>query len=338
MTSRKRRRARFTGLRRCWRALNTPWTRRALAVAFFALGAWLVWRQLQSLSWPEFRHALVTTAPWKVAAAIILTAASYACLSVTEWMALRALGHPLSYRDALMVAAPAYALTNSAGFSPATGTALRLQLYRPRGLDAKAAAAVALTAGAAVTLSGPVTAGLAMLADPARIAAAAHAPAATAVALGLLLIAPAGLWFFAFTRRAPRWLGGRRRAKLGWRARAAGLAAGVGDWLFSGAALFVLLPSPAPILLPGYLAAYVAGSLLSAASGVPGGLGVFEAIMLTLTTLLSQVRETAPALVLYRGIYSLGPLAIWGTVWLARRARRAPARVTPRPRTSYGGR
>jgi uncharacterized membrane protein YbhN (UPF0104 family) len=64
---------------------------------------------------------------------------------------------------------------------------------------------------------------------------------------------------------------------------------------------------------------------------VPGGLGVFEAIVLTLTTLLSQVHETAAALVLYRCIYSLGPLAIWG-VASALRSRR----VTRPQRRPYG--
>lgn len=332
--SRKRRPDRYAGVMRGWRALNTRPVRRALAVGFFALGVWLVWRQLQTLSWPDFRHALATTAPWQLGASIALTAGSYACLAGTEWLALRVLGHDLGYRDAAMVAAPAYALTNSAGFSPATGTAFRLQLYGQRGLNAKAAAAVALTAGAAVTASGPVTAGLAMLLDPGRVSAAARAPAVGAVVLGVVLIAPAALWFVAFTRRAPRWLGGRRRTQLSWRARAAGLACGVGDWLFSCAALFVLLPHPTPGLLPGYLVAYVAGSLLSAATGVPGGIGVFEAIVLTLATRFSQVHETAAALLLYRGIYSLGPLAIWSAVWLVRRR----GRVTRLARKPYGGR
>jgi phosphatidylglycerol lysyltransferase len=274
---------------------------------------------VKDLSWDAFRHALVTTAPWKVAASMALTLASYACLSATEWLALRAQGRRFRYRDAAMVAVPAYALTNSAGFSPATGAAFRLQLYGRRGVPAKPAALVALTAGTAVTLSGPVTAGLAMLAAPASLAAAARAPAWMAMALGAVLLAPAAAWFVAFRREAPKWLGGGKRADLGWRPRVLGLAAGVGDWAFSCGALFVLLPAPDVRLLPGYLVAYIAGSLLSAASGVPGGIGVFEGVVLMLTTVMARVHETATALLLYRCIYSLGPLAIWGVTALIRR-------------------
>lgn len=46
--------------------------------------------------------------------------------------------------------------------------------------------------------------------------------------------------------------------------------------------------------------------------------------MLTLAAVFSQVHETAAALLLYRCIYSLGPLAIWGGVMLSGAWRRRP--------------
>lgn len=298
------------------------WGRRIASLAFLGAGIWLVWRQLEGMSWSGFVAALLATAPLAVTASILLTLCSYACLAGTEWLSLRALGHALPYRAALAVAAPAYALTNSAGFSPATGTVFRMHAYAARGLPVRAGAGVAMVAGAAVTLSGLVTAGLLMMLDPGSVAAAVRGPPWTAAALGAVLLAPAALWFLAFTPRAPRWLGGQRPAVPALRLRLAGLGFGVGDWLFSSAALFVLSPDPQLAVLPGFLVAYIAGSLLSAASGVPGGVGVFEAVVLSLTALISQAHETAAALLLYRCIYSLGPLAVWGLARLLRRRRR----------------
>jgi len=297
------------------------WGRRIASAAVLAGAVWLVWRQLEGMSWSGFVAALLSTAPLAVVASILLTLCSYICLAGTEWLSLQALGHPLPYRTALAVAAPAYALTNSAGFSPATGTVFRVQAYAARGLPARAGAGVAMVAGAAVTLSGLVIAGMLMLLDPASVAGAVRGPPWTAAVLGLLLLTPAALWFVAFTPRAPRWLGGERPAVPQPRLRLAGLGFGVGDWLFSSVALFVLAPDPQLAVLPGFLVAYIAGSLLSAASGVPGGVGVFEAIVLSLTALVSQAHETAAALLLYRCVYSLGPLAIWGVATLVRRGR-----------------
>jgi uncharacterized membrane protein YbhN (UPF0104 family) len=306
-----------------WAALRAPWVRRLLSVVFFAIAAVLIYRQVSTITVSAFLAALAATNPFAIALSIVLTGASYLCLSGTEWLSLQALSHRLSYRQAAMVAIPAYALTNTAGFSPATGTALRLQLYARHGLSAGQSAAVAMLAGSAVSLSGLVAAGLLMVAAPSAFAAALHGRIWAALLVGAALLAPAGLWFWAFTPRAPRWLGGGHPSLPVGRIRLVGLLAGVGDWLFSGAALFALLPHPHLSTYPTYLAVYIAGCLLSAATGVPGGIGVFEAIVLGLSTMFSQVHETAAALLLYRCIYSLGPLSLFGMFTAARRAWRA---------------
>jgi phosphatidylglycerol lysyltransferase len=272
-----------------------------------------------------------------VAASALLTALSYTCLSTTEWLSARAVGHPVSFATAVKVAVPAYALTNSAGFSPVTGTALRLQLYRRHGLSAGQAASVAMVAGTAVTLSGIVALGICFLIDPAIAADAIHGPNWAATVVALVLITPAGLWFAAFSRRGPKWLGGHHVRGLSWRLRGLGLTAGLGDWLFSGLALLALLQTWSPGILLAFLAAYIAGCLLSAATGVPGGIGVFEAIVLSLTAVVSQVHETAAALLLYRFMYSLLPLSLVGATALVRRLR-APASEPGPPRSTGVGR
>lgn len=309
---------RHHGARRRWTQVIWP----AVSTLIFIGAAWMVWRQLEEMSLRDFLAALASTAPWAVALSIAFTAASYACLSGTERLALHALGHDLTYRDAARVAVPAYALTNSAGFSPATGTMFRAQLYSRKGLTPAQGATVGVVTGSAVTLSGVVTTGLLMLFDPGAFAVAVRGQAWAAEALGAVLAAAGLLYLYAFTPRAPGWLGGGRGGRLRTSERLWGLAAGVGDWLFSGAALFMLLPNPELAVFATFLAAFVAGCLLSAATGVPGGIGVFEAVVLALTSLFSQVHETAAALLLYRVIYSLGPLSIWGAVILVRTWRR----------------
>ncbi len=315
-------------LRRTLGVLGAPWVRRATSAIFFAVAAYLIYRQVSTLSLGAFLAALASTHPAAVALSIVLTGASYLCLSGSEWLALQALSHPLSYRQAAGVAIPAYALTNTAGFSPATGTALRLELYAKHGLSAGQSAGVAMLAGTAVSLSGIVAAGLLVVVAPATFAAAFHGSVWLALLAGGVLLAPGGLWFWAFTPRAPRWLGGSHPALPDMRLRLLGLLAGVGDWLFSGAALFALLPHPHLSTYAGYMAVYITGCLLSAATGVPGGIGVFEAIVLTLSAVFSQAHETAAALLLYRGIYSLGPLALFGVFSAAKHTWRAMGKRT----------
>src|SRR5690554_3642188 len=89
----------FAPLVGAWRVVRTPLVRTLLSAAMFLAAAWLIWRQLSAMSWASFVDALASTTPWAVVLSIALTLASYACLSATEWLALRAVGHDLSYRD-----------------------------------------------------------------------------------------------------------------------------------------------------------------------------------------------------------------------------------------------
>jgi hypothetical protein len=57
---------------------------------------------------------------------------------------------------------------------------------------------------------------------------------------------------------------------------------------------------------PAFLAMFCLGSLIGSLSGVPIGLGVLEATMLSLR-FDAQVHETAAALIVYRAVYFAGP-------------------------------
>ena len=316
--SRDRRARRW--VRAAWGSPARRWLVSGLALA---LAAALLFRELKGFTLAQLVAGLAATPVSALAlSALVLTPASYVCLAVTEWSALHSLGQRLNWRRVGVVAFAAYAFSNSLGFSYATGTAARLRLYSASGLAAKDIAAIAVVAGTAVSLSGVVSAGLALMIDPAEFEAVFHLAAPAVIALGALLTAPGLLWFILLRGRAPQCPPQRLAISVGGRAFA--LVAGVGDWALSGAALFVLLPQHPMAAFPGFMAVFVLGSLVSAATGVPGGVGVFEAIVLGLGILLARAHETPTALLLYRAIYSIGPMILISTGlvghgWLKRR-------------------
>jgi len=309
--------------------LTAAWRSRSrrpiIAGLALAAAAVLLYRELKGFTLDQLIAGLeATPLSALLLSVLVLTPASYLCLAITEWSALHSLGQRLDWRRVGVVAFASYAFSNSLGFSYATGTAARLRLYSASGLAAKDIAAIAVVAGTAVSLSGVVSAGIALIVDPAQFEGAFHLPVATVVGLGALLMAPGLLWFTALRRRRPENLAQRIAVSLPGRALT--LLAG-GDWVFSGAALFVLLPDHAAPAFPGFMAVFVLGSLVSAATGVPGGVGVFEAIVIGLSILLARTHETPTALLLYRAIYSLGPMmlisvGLVGHGWLEGRVRR----------------
>lgn len=279
-------------------------------MAAFGVAAWLIWRQIHTVSPAQIEGALATIPLWGVGAALVLTAVSYGCLAISETILGEALGLRLDRRRVVLTSVCAFVASNTLGLSLASGGAVRLRGYGPAGLTHGQIARLTLLVSTAVSLSGVVTAGVIIMAAPLIFARLLDRPVALIEGLGLMFAAPAVLWFLAFRRQGVRWLGGGGESRLTRRKRTFALGAGLADWVTSGAALFVLLPHPTPTAFVVFLVVFIVGSLVSAASGVPGGLGVFEAVVISLTPLVAQTHETAAALLVYRLIYSFGPALI----------------------------
>jgi phosphatidylglycerol lysyltransferase len=298
------------------RAAAIPGVRLALAVGAVALALWLVRSQLQQISLAGLAAALRATPPLAVALSALFTAASFACLAIVEWQALRIVGRPLPPGRVAIASFASNAVSIVLGFGVVSGTAIRLRTYAFARLKAGEIARLVLLLQAATFVSGVVALGLSLL----RWLPHALANAADGwllLARDLALLAPIALWFVLF--RTPT-------GRPGWTLldRLVALAAGLGDQAFSGAALFVLswfVLSPHDLgAFDAFMTVFCLGSLIGSVSGVPGGLGVLDAVMLGgLTTGRSHVHETAAALILYRVIYFLGPLLVTCAVWAAQR-------------------
>jgi len=91
---------------------------------------------------------------------------------------------------------------------------------------------------------------------------------ATALAAGVL-VASAALWFVLFRHGRPG------AGRSGDADRAAALCAGVGDWVFSGAALFVLT-SDHLSAFPAFLAVFCWARCSEPLAGVPAAWGCWR--------------------------------------------------------------
>ncbi len=87
------------------------------------------------------------------------------------------------------------------------------------------------------------------------------------------------------------------------------LVLSVVDWVLAGAVLYVLLPSGSVPFLA-FLGAFLAAILVGMASHVPGGLGVFDGLMVLLLKPYLRSADVLPALVVFRGVYYLLPFAV----------------------------
>ncbi|HEY5411036.1 MAG TPA: hypothetical protein VIJ94_09960 [Caulobacteraceae bacterium] len=285
------------------RLASSRLARTLVALAILAIAALLIRRELQSATLSEITHAIAATPPWALGLSVAFTVATYFSESVIEWCALRVIGKPLPLGRTVLAASASSALSIAMGFGLASGTAARLRFYAFAKLSAAEVAKVTALVSGALFVSGLIVLGLSGLGGLETIAAVLHWPSWSVAMLSFALMALLPTWFLALRRRR-----GRGARVLSPRVRLATLAGGAGDWMFQGAALFVL-SAHGLADFPGFLAAFCLGSLLGSALGVPADLGVLEAAVLG-SHALGAAHQAAAALVLFRVIFQLIPLIL----------------------------
>lgn len=271
------------------------------AIAMFGAAAWVIMHELQGQSLSAIGKALRATAPVAIAWSLAFTVISYVGLAASEWWAIRIIGKRLDFGRLMAVTVASYSTSNALGFSLATGGAVRFRLFTHWGFRRADVAAITFLGGLAVTLAGVVSAGLAILVSgdlPVWL-----------YWLGAALLLPGLMWLIPPPPNIP-FFKTYQLTPLPIPEGLATLFGAIVDWVFSGLALFVLLPNADIAHVAPFLAVFIAGSLVSAASGVPGGIGVFEAVVLTLSKHFALGAETAAALLLYRILYAVGPFLL----------------------------
>jgi uncharacterized membrane protein YbhN (UPF0104 family) len=88
------------------------------------------------------------------------------------------------------------------------------------------------------------------------------------------------------------------------------------DWLLAAAVLYMLLPDQVQVSYPAFLGLFLLGQGAAMISHVPGGLGVFETVLLFSLADSGNAPALTAALLLYRLIYYLLPLLL-GSLLLA---------------------
>lgn len=245
----------------------------------------------------------------KVAAALVLTAISHALLSVQEILGLRALGHQVAWRTAARGAFTSYALSHNLGLAPVTGGSARLHIYTRKGIPAADVARLIVVTGCAFWAGILMIAAVAMLLlhQPLLIAGLPLGTWPARIAGGLILLTIAALALLVMVRPAaePNWL--RRIISLQDASVVPVmiLIAAI-DLCCAAAALSALIPHMSwadPTLTLVYALALVATLI----THVPGGVGVFEGVLLA--GLPVHGPTLLAALLAYRVIYYLLPLA-----------------------------
>jgi phosphatidylglycerol lysyltransferase len=285
---------------------------------------------LDELDPDSLRTALQNVPSSALVGALLATLAGFAALLGYEWSASRYAGVRLPAASLVLGGFSAFAIGNAVGLSILSGGSVRYRLYTRLGLGAGEVARMALFASLSLGCALPLLAALAMLSDLPDAALALRLPTNALVAIAVLLLLGYATAVVLIQRhRLPEQpladnllvQFGRRTLRLpSWRLSGLQLVITGLDVAIAASVLYLLLPEAPPFgaFLLVYLLALAAGVL----SHVPGGAGVFEAVMLAAFSGQIDPAPLAAALLLYRLIYVVLPMLVACVALLALEARR----------------
>jgi phosphatidylglycerol lysyltransferase len=304
------------------------WLAPAISLAIFALVIYVIHRELAQLHLRDVLAHLEAIPASILLLAVAFAALSYWLLGFYDVLALRYVDKTVGYARTLFTAFIAYAFGHNLGFAALTGAAIRYRLYAGDGLSATEVASVSGFCALTTGIGFSVIAGVSLLVEPAQATTALHLHRGWATALGLALLAFVGAYVIWGTT-------GRRLMEIrGWSLRPPGtrivipqLALAVMDIGVAATVLWVLLPSSANIAFVTFAGVYAVACFAGVVSHVPGGLGVFESVIILA---LPHVAPEAllGSLLAYRAIYYLAPLLIAALLFTSQELRAQHARIS----------
>ncbi len=299
-----------------------PW----IGAAAFAVAALLIWRTLHRYSLHAILDSLSMISAHHLALGAVFTAGSYFCLTGFDTLALRYTKSELPYRKIALASFTALSIGHTLGFAAFSSGAVRYRLYAGWGLSAGDVGRIIVFCGVTVGLGLATLGGGVLLVRHALIAQLFGADPRAMLILGLVLLAVVAIYLAlaAFVHRPIR----IRNFELPvptLKLALGQIVVGTLDPLLVSAVLHQMLKASAHVGFLPVAMCYVAANVAAIISHVPGGLGVIEAVILSLVPGANVIG----ALVAFRALYYLIPFVlgslVFGASELVRRQRRPVA-------------
>jgi phosphatidylglycerol lysyltransferase len=267
-----------------------------------------------------------------IALAIVLTGAGFAVMTLYDWFGLASIGRRLPAKRVGLISFISYAFSNALGMSLLVSGSIRYRFYVQAGLSTGEVARVVLYTTLSFWLGLAALTGVTLLIvpiPPEVPLSGLRIPLAIVLVLiplawfaaAALVRRPIRVWRWAFSTPTPQ-------------VAARQILIGALDWGLASGVLYVLMPQEIVGGFGHFLAIFVLAQMAGLISHVPGGLGVFEAVMLAGFGATGNHGLEAPilgSLTAFRLVYYLLPLGVATlmVIWREIRGLRHAALITP---------
>ncbi len=299
-------------LARRWQQLR-HWLLPLLVVLIFCGAAWLIYDQLHRYRWSDIKSAITALPNYRLLLAVLVTALSYAFVVCYDWLALLYLQKKLPLSKVALTSYLAYVCSYNMGFAGMGGAAMRVRYYSAEKLSGWDIARLVSFCAVSFWIGLFALAGVVLIFGnfqlPPRFAGSFTSQQFGYMSGSLLLLLPALYLGMLSIRDEPIKIWHYTLDLPSIPIGLAQITTSVFDNMLAASVLWILLPDTG-LGFFGVLTMFMLAAVVSLISHVPGGIGVFEAVILAL--LPDSVDRTAAvaSLLMYRVIFYLLPLLV----------------------------
>ena len=280
------------------------------SLALFGVSIWAIYDQLHQYRLGEVVQSVRDIPIRQGLLAFGLMLLNCGLMTCYDTLAVRYLRQSVTYRKMAFAAIVSSVISNNVGFALLANSALRYRFYSTWGLTPMQVAQIIAFCNVSYGLGQMTVGGVVFWVEPISVPKILHFPISIhLLGAGCLAVVASYLIASAFSQKSLR-LWKWRIPHLPLKISIAQITISSLDWVIAAGIFYVLLPSSTALSYSACLGVYLLAQAAGVVSNVPGGLGVFETVMLLLLSPSVGSSKLIGALLAFRGIYNFIPLGM----------------------------
>lgn len=234
----------------------------------------------------------------------------YIVISSYDLIAFHHLNHYLNTKRILFATFVTYAVSNTTGFTLLIGGGIRYRFYSLWGVPNRIIARITALGNLTFWLGLLTNAGITFIINPIRLPNSLAIETSAIQYLGIAALTPVATYLYFGWRRKRLKVKGRIFNLPKLTTSLVQITVFSLDWALAAAILYCLIPDYSGKFYLQFFNIYLLGMTASIMSNIPGGIGVFETVIIFLLPRSIATPDTLSALLVYRAIRFLLPLTI----------------------------
>ncbi|PAX59521.1 lysylphosphatidylglycerol synthase domain-containing protein [Brunnivagina elsteri] len=285
------------------------------SLVLLGLSVWAISNQLGEYNYRDAIASVTAIPKNRLSLSICLTALGYLVMVGYDILGFRYTKYSLHLNKVAFVNFISSAFSNTIGFALLTGSAIRYRFYASWGVPKIAIAQIIAFTNFTFWLGMLAVAGFVFVINPLPIPPQLHLPFTTVRPVGVIFLVLLVIYLTAcIFIKQPLIIKNHEFRLPNFNTAIAQIITSSFDWLIAAAVLYVILPTNTAVSFIDFLGIYLLAMFAGVVSNVPGGLGIFETVILLILSSKIPAPAILASMLAYRGIYYFLPLLLAATL------------------------